>query len=105
MTALAWGCALLGFVCLALAMERHHRNVFGALPGRARRRVLRTTGWIALAAAVACCVLGWGPAYGVIAACGVLAAGAAPPLLWLSYRTAPRARPSPRAPPTRASDS
>lgn len=105
MTLLAWLCALPGFLCLSLAMDRHHRDVFGALPSNTRRQWLRVVGWSALTVAVACCLLGWGAAYGVIVACGVLAAGAAPPLLWLSYRTAPRARPSPRAPSTRASDS
>ena len=47
----------------------------------------------------------WGIAYGVIAGCGILAAGAALPLLWLSYRTAPTARPSPRPAASRAPDS
>lgn len=103
MTLLAWLLAVLGFTGLALSMDRHHRDVFAALPTSARRRVLKTIGWLALAAALGCSVRGWGLAYGVIAGLGLMAAGAAPPLLWLSYRTAPRARPSPGASSARAS--
>lgn len=104
MTLLALLLSLLGFLCLSLATERHHRDVFGAAPALARRR-LRLLGWVALTAAVACSIGAWGIAYGVIAGCGILAAGAALPLLWLSYRTAPTARPSPRPAASRAPDS
>jgi hypothetical protein len=105
MTVLALLLSLLGFLCLSLAMERHHRDVFGAAPALAHRRRLRLLGWVALTAAVACSIGAWGIAYGVIAGCGILAAGAALPLLWLSYRTAPTARPSPRPAASRAPDS
>ncbi len=105
MTVLALLLSLFGFACLSLAMERHHRDVFGPAPAPARRRRLRLLGWVALSAAVACSISAWGIAYGVIAGCGILAAGAAPPLLWLSYRTAPTARPSPRSAASRAPDS
>ncbi|WP_315388273.1 DUF3325 domain-containing protein [uncultured Stenotrophomonas sp.] len=98
MTVLALLLALAGFACLSLAMDRHHRDVFGALPMARRRQLFRLGGWMALLAAVACCIVGWGVAYGVIAGCGIFAVGAALPLLWLSYRTAPTARPTPRAP-------
>lgn len=98
MTVLALLLALVGFACLSLAMDRHHRDVFGALPVARLRRLFRLGGWAALMAAVGCCIVGWGVAYGVIAGCGIFAVGAALPLLWLSYRTAPKARPTPRAP-------
>lgn len=102
MTVLAWLLAIAGFLGLALSMDRHHRDVFGVLPTPSRRRGLRAAGWITVLASATCSIVGWGLAYGVISGLGVLAAGAAPPLLWLSYRTAPRARPSPGAPPARA---
>ena len=102
MTVLAWVLAVLGFTALALSMDRHHRDVFAVLPTPLRRRGLRVAGWAALLASVSCSIFNWGLAYGVIAGLGVLAAGAAPPLFWLSYRTAPRARPSPGALPARA---
>lgn len=102
MTVVAWLLAMLGFTALALSMDRHHRDVFSVLPTPWRRRVLRAAGWVALLASVSCSIFSWGLAYGVITGFGVLAAGAAPPLFWLSYRTAPRARPSPGALPARA---
>ncbi|WP_313455543.1 DUF3325 domain-containing protein [Stenotrophomonas sp.] len=102
MSVVAWLLAVAGFTALALSMDRHHRDVFGALPTPKRRRGLRAVGWAAVLASVTCCIVGWGVAYGVIAGLGVMAAAAAPPLFWLSYRTAPRARPSPGAPPARA---
>lgn len=102
MTGLAWLQAIVGFLGLALSMDRHHRDVFGVLPTSSRRLGLRAAGWVAVLVSVICSIVGWGLVYGVIAGLGVLAAGAAPPLLWLSYRTAPRARPSPGAPPARA---
>lgn len=105
MTLLALLLSVVGFLCLSLAMDRHHRDVLGGPPAAHRRRRLRAGGWAALVAAVACCIAGWGVAYGVVAGCGVLAVGAALPLLWLSYRTAPTARPSPRPAATRAPDS
>lgn len=102
MTVLAWLLAVAGFTALALSMDRHHRDVFSALPTPTRRRCLRGAGWVAVLASITCCIIGWGVIHGVITALGVLAAGAAPPLFWLSYRTAPRARPSPGALPARA---
>lgn len=102
MTVVAWLLAMLGFTALALSMNRHHRDVFSALPSPLQRHCLRASGWVALLASASCCVFSWGLAYGVIAGLGVLAAAAAPPLFWLSYRTAPRARPSPGATPARA---
>ncbi len=102
MTVVAWLLAMLGFTALALSMDRHHRDVFSVLPTPLRRRGLRTAGWVALLGSASCSIFSWGLAYGVIAGLGVLAAAAAPPLFWLSYRTAPRARPSPGAPPARA---
>lgn len=97
MTVLALLLALFGFACLALGMDRHHRDAFGALPGPRQKRRFKALGWLGITGSVACSLAGWGIAYGVVAGLGILAAGAAVPLLWLSYRTAPRARPSPRA--------
>lgn len=98
MTLLALLLALTGFACLALGMDRHHRDAFGALPGPRQKRRFKALGSLGVAGAVACSLAAWGIAYGVVAAFGVLAVGAAVPLLWLSFRAAPNARPSPRAP-------
>lgn len=90
MTLLAICLAYAGFAALCLAMERHHREVFGSrrIPPR-RRLALRLAGWVLLAASFPACVAGWGWAFGPVAWCGVLTAAALPVVLLLPYR--PRA--------------
>ena len=58
-----------GLAMLCLAMDRHHRDLFGRVPGAARRRLLRAGGWAALALSLAGCVAGWGWARGVVYWC------------------------------------
>ncbi len=82
--------ATLGFLALALAMDRHHVVVFGRVPGAARRRLLRTGGTLALLVAALACVASWGPARGAIGLWGVLSLGAAAVLLWLRWRAPTR---------------
>ena len=94
MTLLAWLLALAGCACLALAMERHHRQFSVGPLTATRRRRLRVLGSCALVTSVCACVSAWGLAQGLVGGCGVLAAGAAPVLLWLSSRPA---APSPRS--------
>lgn len=94
MSALALLLATVGFVCLALAMERHHRDVTGHAPAAPRRRLLRLLGAAALAASLAPSIAAWGVAQGFVGWCGVLAAGAGAMVLWVSFRSP--AKPAPR---------
>ena len=96
MSVLALLLAALAFACLALAMERHHRDVAGHLPAPARRRLLRLLGWAGLTGSLIASVGAWGLAWGVVGWCGVLAAAAGTIVLWLSYRSP--ARPTHRPP-------
>lgn len=82
--------AVLGFLALALAMDRHHVVAFGRAPGAARRCLLRIGGTLALLAAAAACVQVWGAARGAIGLWGVLSLGAAIVMLWLRWRTPTR---------------
>ncbi|HYM87129.1 MAG TPA: DUF3325 domain-containing protein [Pseudoxanthomonas sp.] len=79
--------ATAAFVCLALAMERHHRHVTGHVPGVTRRHLLKTFGWAALFVSLAACIDAWGVAQGLIGWCGVMAVGACATLLWISFRS------------------
>ncbi|KIP87205.1 MULTISPECIES: DUF3325 domain-containing protein [unclassified Stenotrophomonas] len=99
MSVLALLLATLAFACLALAMERHHRDVAGYPPAAARRRLLRLLGCGSLAASLAASIGAWGIAWGVVGWCGVLAAAAGAMVLWLSFRhpAMPAPRPSSRS--------
>jgi len=94
MTIIALLLALAGFACLALAMERHHRDVAGHAPAPTRQRLLQVLGYAALAASLMACIAAWGIAQGFVGWCGVLAVGAGAMLLWLSFRSS--AKPTPR---------
>lgn len=61
MTLFALSCAYAGFAFLALAMDRHHRQVWQRPVGEARRAVLRLSGATFLTAALVACVVqvGW----------------------------------------------
>ncbi|WP_312682696.1 DUF3325 domain-containing protein [Stenotrophomonas chelatiphaga] len=98
MIVLALLLAIAAFACLALAMERHHRDVTGHAPAVARRRLLRLLGCAGLVASLTASIGAWGVAWGVVGWCGVLAAAAGAVLLWLSFRSpAMPARPSSRS--------
>lgn len=77
-----------GFATLALAMDRHHRQVRTGSPPPARRRALTALGWLALTASLAPCVATWGWGAGITGWAGCLTAAAGAVLLQLSY--APR---------------
>jgi len=76
--------AFAGFAALALAMQRHHRALFGRAPGRSAAAALRIAGAGGLAAALWACVEGWGWAIGAVAWFGVLSAAAFPVVLLLA---------------------
>lgn len=41
-----------GFGSIALSMRRHHQDVFGKAPGRLRKLMLGTAGWLLLGASI-----------------------------------------------------
>jgi len=95
MSVLALLLAAAAFACLAMAMERHHRDVAGHAPSPApRRRPLQVLGVVGLAASLMASIAAWGVAQGFVGWCGVLAAGAGAMVLWLSFRSP--AKPAPR---------
>ncbi|MBL8269674.1 DUF3325 domain-containing protein [Steroidobacter sp.] len=57
---------------LALGMDKHWRQVREGELTTGRRRVLRTVGWVLLAAALAVGVVGWGESVGIVAWLGWL---------------------------------
>ncbi|MBN8907833.1 MAG: DUF3325 domain-containing protein [Rhodospirillales bacterium] len=72
MTLLAFGLAEAGFVVLALAMDRHARQLAVRRPPTWARAKLRAAGLLLLLLALRTCMSGWGGAEGVVAWCGVL---------------------------------
>jgi hypothetical protein len=77
MTALAaFTLAFFGFAALALSMHRHHRDVFGAPPTRARSLALRIAGWVLLGLSLAPCIAQAGWAVGIVRWLGLLTAAA-----------------------------
>lgn len=89
MAALAFGLAYLGFLLLALAMDRHHRAMLGGVPGPRRRRLCRLGGAALLGLSLLPCFAAWGWSIGPVAWCGVLSLAAFVLVLLLTY--APRA--------------
>jgi len=97
MTILAFLAALLAFGCLALSMERHHRDIFHKHPSRSKRRGLRIAGWMGLTLSFILAIAAWGAAIGGILWFGLLSLAAAITLLAVnrfsaSHRGAPPSR-------------
>ena len=86
MTALAFLLAYAGFAALALAMDRHHRQVFGRAPRRGIRIVLRIAGAAGLCGALAACVAASGGSIGTVEWFGVLSASALAFVLLFAFR-------------------
>ena len=78
--------SLAGFVALALAMERHHRQVWQRAPSRKQSLLLRCAGVIGLGAALAACVAHAGWATGTVIWLGLMTVAALAVALVLSYR-------------------
>ncbi|RVT97804.1 DUF3325 domain-containing protein [Rhodovarius crocodyli] len=76
MALLALGLAYPGFLLLALAMERHHRDLLGGVPLPPRRRLYTASGWLLLGLSLLPCAALWGWTFGVVAWLGVLAVAA-----------------------------
>lgn len=68
--------AIVGFACLAAAMNRHHSEVIGGKPTPSRARLLRVAGSVALFASLALDMTTSGVAFGVLLAFGHASAGA-----------------------------
>ncbi|CDG81380.1 DUF3325 domain-containing protein [Janthinobacterium agaricidamnosum] len=68
--------AYAGMAGLCLAMDRHHRQVWGGEPAPAARRGLRGAGWLLLLIALWPCIAVWGTSVGIVAWLGFLSAGA-----------------------------
>lgn len=76
MLLLAFSLAYAGLAALSLAMERHHRDLFGRAPGRRARPVLRGGGWLLLLAAIWPCVAAAQVSIGIILWLGLASAAA-----------------------------
>lgn len=57
--------AFAGFVGLALAMQRHQRDLLGRTLGPARTRAFRIAGWTLIAASLVPMALDWGMLVGL----------------------------------------
>lgn len=83
MTAL--GLSYAGMTALSLAIDRHHRQVYGADTPPHRRSALRAAGGVLLAFALLPCVLLWGGGAGFVAWLGMLTVGALAAAVLLPY--------------------
>lgn len=77
-----------GFVALCLSVDRHHEQILGKRPPAAVRQLLRTAGWLALAAAAAPCINPFGVSVGLALWTALLSVAALAQVLLLTY--APR---------------
>jgi hypothetical protein len=73
---IALGLCFAGMAALSLAIDRHHRQVYGNDAPTRKRRLLRLAGGLLLLLAIAPCVLLWGPGAGSVAWIGMQTIGA-----------------------------
>ncbi|MFN3579142.1 MAG: DUF3325 domain-containing protein [Pseudomonas sp.] len=78
--------AYAGLSCLALAMDKHHKQV---LPGRrwkaGRAGLVRLVGWFCVLVSLTACVIGLGPGAGLPLWFGILSLAALLLILQLAY--------------------
>lgn len=74
-----------GMTGLALALDRHHRQVYACDAPPRRRMRLRVAGALMLALGMLPCVVLWGPGAGLVAWVGMLTIGALLPAMLLPY--------------------
>lgn len=72
----ALGLCFAGMTALSLAIDRHHRQVYGDDAPARKRYLLRAGGALLLALAILPCVLLWGAGAGFVAWIGILTIGA-----------------------------
>ena len=77
-----------GLSLLALSLDRHHRDAFGARVPKVRARMLRIAGWLAIALSLVAAVAAEGVNFGPVQWIGALTGGALPAVALLSYRPA-----------------
>ena len=78
--------SVFGMACLALAMRRHHRQVFRRDPAMSVRIALRIVASGALALSLVACAAAWGWPIGSVAWFGMLTMGALCVVAALSVR-------------------
>lgn len=86
--------SLAGFATLACSMAKHHRDLFGAPPGKWLALSLRCAGWALLAASSVAAIAVSGPSIGIVLWFGIAAVAAAAVTMGLAGR--PRGRRFPR---------
>ncbi|GBU18684.1 MULTISPECIES: DUF3325 domain-containing protein [Methylobacterium] len=77
-----------GLALMALSLDRHHRDVFGARVPAGRALPLRLGGWIAILGSLAAAMLVEGANFGPIQWIGALTGAGLAVVLILSYRPA-----------------
>lgn len=83
---LAFIATVLGFAALALAMSRHHQQVWHRAPSRRRQWLLRLAGWALLLASLGLCKAYAGWSDGLVWWVGLLTGAAMPVTLLLGFR-------------------
>jgi hypothetical protein len=81
--------AFAGFGTLCLSMERHARQVFGAIPGTFRRSMAAVLGWGLLASSLIPSLQNYGMSIGIAAWLGFLTLAALAVGLLLTYAPRP----------------
>lgn len=77
--------ALTGFFALALAMNRHHHQLWQRYPGALTRWLLRVVGWGALMLSLLACAEREGWPVGTVLWCGLLTATALTVAMFFTY--------------------
>ncbi|MRX06392.1 DUF3325 family protein [Pseudoduganella sp. FT25W] len=72
----AFALCFAGMAAFSLAIDRHHRQVYGDDAPARKRYLLRVAGTLLLVAAIVPCVLLWGGGAGFVAWIGMLTIGA-----------------------------
>ena len=77
--------ALCGFGAMALAMRRHHRDLFGTQPSPRHSLALRATGWMLLGLSFAVCIVASDWSVGSVLWLGILTVAALICALTVTY--------------------
>lgn len=86
MQLLAFALSWIGFLALALSMERHYRQVWGRAPSASARLLLRAAGAGGLGASLAACLADSGWTTGVLLWLGLLPVASLTIALLFAYR-------------------
>lgn len=78
--------SFVGLAFLALAMRRHHQQVWGRAPSRRVRLLLHLIGTVGLSASLVACIASAGWAIGPVLWFGLLSAASLVVVLLLTYR-------------------